>query len=195
MWVTAVYVQLPDPRKITLQASSRHRYTKFFGVRRKRGIARHHMVSVPDFLYVSSVDVTHINRLLLIEGNQLPIRRITCAARRDISQPLRGTSQHGHRPDCSPLCFVVQIALQQQKVSAIGRNIQDTHSADRGAERRRGSALYGHLDGILSADEINTRSVREDRGTFGFAGKGELLHRQRRRIRGRAVTAKRNPRG
>src|ERR1022692_2424139 len=109
MWITAVYAQLPDPRNIVLQGTSRHRYTNAFGVRRKNGIARHHMMSVPDFLYVLSVSVTYIDRFLFIERNQLAIRGITCAPRRDISQPLRRTSQHGHGPYCSPLCFVVQI--------------------------------------------------------------------------------------
>src|SRR5580658_3598085 len=124
------------------------------------------MVGVPDFLYVLSAGVTHIHRFLFIERNQLPIRGITCAAPRDISQPLRRPSQHGHGPYCSPLCFVVQIALQQQKLRAIRRDIQDTHGTDRSAERRRGSPLYGHFDGIVSTDEINTQSVREDRGTL-----------------------------
>ena len=151
------------------------------------------MVGVPDFLYVLSVAVTHIDRFLFIERNPLPIRGITCATPRDISQPLRRTSQHGHGPYCSPLCFVVQIALQQQKLRAIRRNIQDTHGADRGSERRRVSPLYGHFDGSASADEINTRSVREDRGAFGFARKGQLFHRQWRRIGRRAAAGKRNP--
>ena len=89
MWIAAVHIQLPDPRKIDLQGASGDRHTKFLRVWRKNGIARHHMVSVPDFLYVLSGGVTHKNRFLFIERNQLPIRGITCAARRDISQPLR----------------------------------------------------------------------------------------------------------
>src|ERR1700722_7330894 len=113
MWITAVYVQLPDPRNIVLQGASRHGYAKSFGVRRKSGTARHHVVGVPDFLYVLSVGVAHVDRFLFVESNRLPIRGITCAARGDISQPLRWTAQYGHGPDCSPLCLIVQIALQQ----------------------------------------------------------------------------------
>src|ERR1700690_1842809 len=195
MWITAVHVQLPNPRKIILQAASRHRYTNSLGVRRKNGTARHHMVCVPNFLFVLPVRVTHINRFLFVERHQLPIRRIARAARRDISQPLRRTSEHGHSPYSSPLRFVVQIALQQQKLRAIRRNIQDSHGADRGAEKRRVSPLYGHFDRILPADEVNTRPVGEDRGAFGFARKGQLLHRQWKRISGYAVAGKRNPPG
>src|ERR1700677_5392813 len=193
MWITAVHVQLPDPRNIVLQRASRHRYTNFLGVWRKSGIARHHMLGVPDFLYVLAVSVTYINRFLFIERYQLPIRAITGAARRDISEPLGRTSQHGHGPYCSPLCFVVQIALQQQKLRAVRRNIQDIHVADRGTQRRHSSALYGHFDGMPVADEINTRSVRKDRASFSFARKCELLHWQWRIGRGRAVAAQRNP--
>src|SRR5580704_13005897 len=193
MCITAVYIQLPDFRNIVFQRASGHGYPNFPGVRRKNGIARHHMVSVPDFLYVLSVGVTHIDRFFFIKCNQLPVWGITCAARRDISQPLRRTSQDRHRPYGSTLCFVVQIAPQQQKLRAIRGNIQDAHVADRGAERRRGSPLHGHFDGIVSADEINSRSVGEDRGRFGFARKGKLLHRQRSRIGGCAAPSKRKP--
>src|SRR3984885_389604 len=59
MWITAVHVQLPDPHKIVLQGASRHRYTNFFGVRRKNGIPRPHMAGVPDFLYIFSVAPPH----------------------------------------------------------------------------------------------------------------------------------------
>src|SRR5580698_3547040 len=194
MWISTVHVQLPDPLNILLLGASRRRHTNFPGVRRKNGIAPQFMVGVPDFLYVLSVDVTHIDRFLFTERDQRPIGGITSATRRDVSQTLRRTSQHGHGPYCSPICFVVQIVPQQQKLGAVRRNIQDTHGADRGAERRRGSSLYRHFDVILSADEINARSVGQDRGTLGFVRKGELLHRQWRSIGGRAPAGKSNPR-
>src|SRR5271168_4231283 len=74
MRIAPIYVELPDPRNIVLQRASRDGYTNSLRIRRKGRTARHHMVRVPNLLYVFPVGIANVDRFLFVERNQLPIR-------------------------------------------------------------------------------------------------------------------------
>src|SRR5580698_4400864 len=76
MRIASIYIQLPDPRNIVLQRASRDGHTNSLRVRRKGRIARHHMVRVPNLLYVSAVSIADVDRFLFVERNQLPVRGV-----------------------------------------------------------------------------------------------------------------------